>query len=280
MQLILGNEVGVTAAEIVATTDQTRLDLASLPGTRHRIKHVGDCSGFQEALLIVDSETDRPADELAGDVEIYGMEDAPVPKEMHRLETKDRKAILAEAALAAWRQRLSDAADSLGPLTTADAESVGRLDIPGSPLITELRADRRRAANLSALVAGRTNDVGTVIDHLVTDLRAAVRFGAAGLVDATDFLLPESIRLACEQGGWVDRLKLLITAEEICAIELLAMCSSEILRADATTTCPGTHSNVVAPKHFARYSTKLWLDFLRLHGILQPDCCGARILTM
>jgi hypothetical protein len=246
LQLMLGNEVGITAAEIIAIGDQTRLDLEDLPGTRLRIQAIGDPAWLQEALLLY-SDTGTAADELANDVEICGMEGAPVPPEMHSLDTNYRKAILAEAALAAWRQRLSDAADSLGPLTTADAEIVGRLGIPGSPLITELRADRRRASNTTSDVTSRTDDdVETVVGDIATDLRAAVRFGAAGLADATDTLLPESIGLACEQGGWVDRLKLLIAAEEICAIGLLATCSTDILRANASSARPELSDQLLA----------------------------------
>lgn len=236
LQLILGSEVGITAAEIVAAGDQTRLGLESLPGTRAHIQSMNDLSDFQEALLIVDSDTDTAAGRA--DVEIFGMTEGTIPAGMSCLTATDRKGVLAEAAFAAWRQRLSDAADSLDPLTSSDAQIIGRIDIPGNPLITELRADRRRAAGTTSQHARSADDGKSVVDDVITDLRAAVRFGAAGLTDATDTLLAEAIELACEQSGWVKRLNLLIAAEEICAIDLLSLGSGEILRATSTYSNP------------------------------------------
>lgn len=234
LQLIVGNEVGITAAEIVGTGDQTRLDLGDLVGIRHVIQRVGDRSVFEEALLKFDGDTDAPAGELAGDVEMYSMEDAALSTGMQGLDNSCRKGALAEAALAAWRQRLSDAADSLDPLTTTDAEIVGRLDIPGRPLITELRADRRRSTNTTTQRADLTTESRIAIDDVAAELRAAVRFGAAGLADAADDQTTKSIEMACDEGGWVDRLKLLIAAEEIRAIGSVALCSSELLRPGST----------------------------------------------
>lgn len=234
IQLILGDEVGVTAAEIIATGDHTKLALVDIPGIRHHLNTIGCLPKLPEALLIVDSHDGIPADEFAEDVGFCGLEGTATPPEMHLFDTQLRKGMLAEAALAAWIQRLSDAADSLDPLTTIDAELVGRLAIPGRPLITELRADRRRSGNTTTHGADSTATSRVVLDDLVADLHAAVRYGAAGLADATGELAAKSIELACEQGGWVDRLKLLIAAEEIRAIELAARSSSELLRPDGT----------------------------------------------
>lgn len=246
LALVLGNELGITAAEIVAAGDQTRLDLDDLPGTRSRVGKINDASVYEEALLTFASETNPPGDDLDGEVEVFAMEGAAVPNVVGRLNTWERKAIIAEAVLVAWRQRLSDAADSLDPLTNADAELVGRLNITGKPLITELRAARRRPTSTRATVVTLTDDLKTDVDDLVADLRAAVRFGAAGLADATDDLLPDSIGLACEAGGWVDRLGLLIAAEEVCAWELLALCNVEMLRGGSTSSSPGGFDPLLA----------------------------------
>ena len=224
--------MGVTAAEIAASGDVTRLDLDELPGTRDCIAKTGNSSGFDEALLVIDGASDAAGHQLAGDVEVYGMGGAAVPPEMQAIDAALRRGIIAEAAISAWRQRLADAADSLDPLTAAEAEIVGRLDIPGRPLLTELRADRRRSANATAPLAETAPT--RVVDDAITDLRASVRFGAAGLADAPDDGVSDAIELACRQGGWADRIRLLLAAEEIRAIESLATCGTELRHVGAT----------------------------------------------
>lgn len=238
LRLVIGGEVGVTAAEIIETRDLTRLDVADLPGTRRLIDGVDGFSEFEDALLIVANEADPPWDELHGDVEIHGHGGATVGAEIHNLGARNRKGIVAEAALAAWRQRLSDAADRLEPLTHADAEILGRLAIPGSPLITELRAERRRAAIALTPAACLSDVPQTVVDGVLTELRAAVRFGAAGLTDTPNSHLLESIELACGKDGWVTRLSLLLAAEEVAAVELLSASSGEILGAGSVNAGP------------------------------------------
>ncbi len=222
---------GVTAAEVVASGDRTRLDLADLPGTSRLIAGIEGLSEFEDALIVVADEAIPPSIEQAGDIDIRDLGDAPIGVGVQNLSDRILKGIFAEGALAAWRQRLSDAADGLEPLTHADAEIIGRLAIQGSPLITELRAERRRGAIAPAHGARLSDDTETIADDVVTDLRAAVRFGAAGLAGATDSLLADAIELACKLDGWVTRLRLLLAAEEVAAIELLAACSGEILGA-------------------------------------------------
>lgn len=244
LRLALGSEVGITALEIVTTGDQTRLDLDDLPGTAHQLGEPADISGCQEAILIVGSAGDKNAETPA--LHTYGPDDAALTKAVRNVDPNARKGLLAEAAFAAWRQRLADAADSLAPLTNTDAGILGHLDVPGSPLLTELRADRRRALGTHAKLTGSTDGVETVVDRVMTDLRAAVRFGAAGLAQATDDLLAESVHLACDHGGWVDRLKLLIAAEEISAIESLAVAGAQLVSTTAESLSSGSFDRLLA----------------------------------
>lgn len=232
LRLVIGGEVGVTAAEIISSGDLTRLDIGDLPGTRCLINDIDGLSEFEDALLIIENETRSPTDVLVEDVEVRSIGDETLRAVIHSLSATARKGIVAEAALTAWRQRLADAADSLDPLTNDEAEIPGRLDIPGRPLITELRADRRR--RIETLVPSGCSDGEsiTTTDGAIAELRAAIRFGAAGLTETPDGLLPESINLACKHSGWVTRLRLLLAAEEIATIELVAACSNELRRSD------------------------------------------------
>ena len=144
-RLVLGSDVGIAAMEVVANGDQTRLDLNDLRGTNRRLDLPRDDSNRSEALFIIGSPTDA-SEALEGEVVVdtFGADDSKLTVRIRKSEPSVLKGVLAEAAFAAWRQRLADAADSLDQLTSADARIIGQLDVPGRPLLTELRAERRR----------------------------------------------------------------------------------------------------------------------------------------
>ena len=216
--------------EVVTAEDQTRLDVGELRGTTHQLDAHGG-SRYPEAVFIVDKDVDQRPGAMAATVEVdtYGADGGAVKTALRELNPNIRKGILAEAAFAAWRQRLADSADSLNQLTSEDAKIVGPLDVPGDPLITELRADRRRVSRSGAALLGPIGAVEACVEDLIADLRASVRFGAAGFLEAADGLLGEAVQSASDHGGWVDRLRLLIAAEEIWAIELLASTESSLV---------------------------------------------------
>lgn len=222
LRLVVGSEVGITAMEIVTLGDQTRLGPNDLPGTAHQLGEMDGQSSDWEATLIIDSSSGEPVATATQEVEVhnYGPDDSAISIAVRKLDPDARKGIVAEAALAAWRQRLADAADGLDQLTPADSKIVGPLNLPGSPLLTELRADRRRSLTAPTNVTGDIGDVLAAAGSAIGELRAAVRYGAAGLAEASADLRAEAIQSACARGGWVDRLRLLIAAEEIYAIEL------------------------------------------------------------
>lgn len=233
-RLVLGSDVGITAMEVVANGDQTRLDLNDLRGTNRRLDLPRDDSNRSEALFIIGSPTDA-SEALEGEVVVdtFGADDSKLTVRIRKSEPSVLKGVLAEAAFAAWRQRLADAADSLAQLTSADARIIGQLNVPGRPLLTELRAERRRVLYSPTAVADLPDDVGAAVDELIVDLRAAVRFGAAGLAEVGDGHLDESINTACNEGGWIDRLRLLIAADEISAIELFAAAAAWLVSGPA-----------------------------------------------
>lgn len=222
LRLMVGSEAGITAMEIVTPGDQVRLGPNDLPGAARQLGEMEGLPGDWEANLIIDSSSGERVATATQDVAVdnYGPHDSAISIAVRELDPAARKGIVAESAFAAWRQRLADAADSLDQLTTADAKIVGPLSIPGSPLLTELRAARRRSLNAPTNVTGDAGDALAAAGSAIGELRAAVRYGAAGLAEATPSVLAEAIQSACANGGWVDRLRLLIAAEEIYAIEL------------------------------------------------------------
>jgi hypothetical protein len=165
-----------------------------------------------------DSDVEIAATTPAVTLQKFGADDAAITVAVEKSDDDARKGLLVEAAYAARRQRLADAADVIPSLTNEDAEIIGRLDLPGSPLLTELRADRRRAFKSHSFLTQSIGESECGIANIVTDLRAAVRFGAAGLAETNDELLDEAIQLACAQGGWLDRVRLLIAVDEVSAM--------------------------------------------------------------
>lgn len=123
-RLVLGSDVGITAMEVVANGDQTRLDLNDLRGTNRRLDLPRDDSNRSEALFIIGSPTDA-SEALEGEVVVdtFGADDSKLTVRIRKSEPSVLKGVLAEAAFAAWRQRLADAADSLDQLTSAHARS-------------------------------------------------------------------------------------------------------------------------------------------------------------
>lgn len=235
--LAVGSEAGISATEVTTAGDQTVLDLGDLRGT---IQHLGVSDEellVPEAVFIVDLRADDPHDEGHGDVAVdtYGEGHAPAVLRLRDLASATQKGILAEAAFAARRQRLADAADSLDPLTSSDAARIGRFDVPGSPLLNELRAERRRALWSPSPAAADVGygRVAAAVRDVVADLRASVYFGLTGFLETADDQLEEAVRSACDQGGWGDRLRFLIAAEETLAIDLLLSVGQQLERRNA-----------------------------------------------
>ena len=217
--MVFGTEVGVTAMEVVTSGDPTRLDLDDdLVTVRSRLATIAESTAL-EAVFVVDAADPSASPEVT--VVAYGPDDAVVASELRRLDEDVRRLLVSEGAVAAWRQRLADAADGLEQLTAGDAEALGRLGIAGRPLLTELRAERRRSMNTET-AAAPAGDVVDAIERLIVELRAAIRFGAAGMLEQTGNPLELAAHAVRDHGGWVDRIRLLLAAEEVWAIEWLA----------------------------------------------------------
>lgn len=246
LQLVLGDEVGVTAREVSVDGERIRLGAADLQLAARVLRDNGVEPVDFDALVVVSTDHETIVssggahDEVT--VEILGVPDGPLAA-LRTLEPSVSVAMLAEAAAAAWQQRLSDAADAAGPVTSSDVEVIGPIAIPGAPTLTDLRSERRRL--LAKDATGRTPtgadpQVSAVLDEVIADLRAAVRFGAAGLVDTPDDQVAKGLASAAAEGNWVSRLRLLLAAQEIAAIELV-LASRTLGRpgADAEPLSPG-----------------------------------------
>lgn len=205
---------------VTANGAQTALDFEDLRGAGRQIDVRGKGLECPEVIFIVDRGDDELACEGEPNIDTYGESENSLAALIRELDPSIQKGILAEAAFSAWRQRLADAAESLNPVTSEEAESIGRLSVPGGPLITELRAERRRALKSAIPVKPLGN--GEALRSLIDELRASVRYGAAGIIETHDDLLPADLRSANGSLGWVSRLRILIAAEEILAIELLS----------------------------------------------------------
>lgn len=223
---MIADDVSMTAMEMVASGDHSRVGMEDLRGTAQRLRSDRSIIDLSEALFVAEREDPMSSlDGLPAGVTDDGLDSG------WALDPATETNILAEAAWAVRRQRLADASDRLTPLTDAETALVGRLDLPGNPSLGELRAERRRLQITpdSRAGGGRSDGHRLVerIDEVISDLRAAVRYGAAGLADATDSAVAKSIHRAAESDGWIARLRVLIVAEEIRALAIL----DEIARA-------------------------------------------------
>jgi aminopeptidase C len=68
LQLVLGNEIGITTMEVVTTGGQTHLDLNDLRGTAHRLDGHGT-STCPEALFIIDIDARESPEVLKWEVD-------------------------------------------------------------------------------------------------------------------------------------------------------------------------------------------------------------------
>lgn len=245
LTLVLGDELGVTAKEVAAKGDGTRLSESDLLATRTALAVRDVRLDGLETLVIMDDPSDgvRLADDAEASIKPtlaeYGDAEQTLIQALRALDSHDRLSMLAEAGAAAWRQRLSDAADTALPLSRADAEVIGRIMVLGYPLLTELRAKRRRALvseGPARMGAGPNTPVDDAVRaammSAIDSLRSTVEFGAAGLAETASDEVPHEIARAVGDDGWVTRLRLLLAAEEIYAIELLL--ASRAINADAS----------------------------------------------
>lgn len=124
-------------------------------------------------------------------------------------------ALLLEALAVTWRARMQDISDASGALDMAAVDGLGRLDISGEPLLSELLAVRRTEGSSSE------DEIDQLV-ALIQQLRDRIRFGAAGLLAADPAEEPVLIKKSMGQDGWAHRVHLLVAAEECLAADVLA----------------------------------------------------------
>ena len=97
-----------------------------------------------DALFVLDVAHAGSGLQAATEVELYGRPASELVSSLDGVDEMRRQLLLTEAALTAWRQRLSDAADAMPQLTSDEAAAFGSVDMAGQPLLTGLRAEQRR----------------------------------------------------------------------------------------------------------------------------------------
>jgi len=213
--VVYGDEVAVTAMEMIAAGDKTRLDIADLPCALATLAPTSGTDLELEAMFVFG--TDQTLTGGAPEVQSLGS-DGAVAGVVSRLDSTEQARLVVEATIAAWRQRLADMDDLLPAPSAAALESIGRLDMPGRPTLTQLHAERRRALRERA---HSLPEASPAIDALITDLQKSVRFGASGVAAAADEQLVATVRAGCKAGEWLDSLRILVVAQEIQAIEMI-----------------------------------------------------------
>ena len=209
-RLILGSELDVAAEEIAATGRTVRFS----PGELLTATRLPDGESGHALLVIAEDLTPFP--------------DAEVVTHPPDLDVRDAAALLTEAVARAWFYRLNlTTVGSLG-LTLADAESIGRLGVPGQPLLSEYLAQRRwvvrgglTGLRRSPLSPGDNDAACQMLLELATESGSRVNFGAAGLAAATTADLPAMIRLASAEGEWLESLRVALAAEQALAADIL-----------------------------------------------------------
>lgn len=201
--VVIGKDTAVTQWEILGHMSADRLALDSLTRSLQLLELQGTFPGEAVASVFVADQGDT-----AGVVGTAAFPVEPPAIPAIRL-------LILEAMAGVWTSRIQDIADATPPLNQNAVEELGRLDIPGTPLLNDLLAQRRRDP------LGEGSEVRELI-NLVHDLRQRVVFGAAGFTAADPNLLAQNTAKALAPDGWMHRLTLLIAAQECLAAVLLA----------------------------------------------------------
>lgn len=193
----IGGEAAITRWEILGHMTAGRLSVDSVA---HGLQLLGLSDDFAEDA-VVSVFIDDAEDPL-----VFANVTPEIPA---------RRMLIAEAMAAVWNNRIQDIADASAPIYQDAVEDLGRLEIPGSPYLNELLAQRRRRAATDRIEI-------EALTHLIHELRQAVVFGAAGFLAADPAELKDTTRKALAPDGWIHRLSLLVAAEECLSSALLA----------------------------------------------------------
>lgn len=178
-----------------------------------------------DALFVLDVAHAGSGLQAATEVELYGRPASELVSSLDGVDEMRRQLLLTEAALTAWRQRLSDAADAMPQLTSDEAAAFGSVDMAGQPLLTGLRAEQRRLlrAQLSGedVILGDQRAIGSAIKDTIDELFASLRFDIADACQAGEDELGKVVKSSLDRGYWADGLRLLTAAQEIQAVQCI-----------------------------------------------------------
>lgn len=222
LRLVFGDEEAITAMELVASGDTTRLEATEIGMLSPILQSAPEAT---DALFGLDvAQADRGL-QAATKIDVHGRPASELVSSLDGVEETQRQLLLTRAALTAWRQRLSDAADAMPQLTSDEAAAFGSVDVTGQPLLTGLRAEQRRLlrARLSGedVILGDQPAIGTAINETIDELFASLRFDIADACQAGEDELGKVVKNSLDRGHWADSLRLLTAAQEIQAVQCI-----------------------------------------------------------
>ncbi len=251
LRLALGDEEAITAMELVASGDTTRLDATEISALSPILESATEAT---DALFILDVAQAGSGLQAATKIDVHGRPASELDSSLDSVDETQRRLLLIGAALSAWRQRLSDAADVMPQLTSDEAAAFGSVDMSGQPLLTGLRAEQRRLlrAQLSRedAILGDQSEIGSAMKHTIDELFASLRFDIAEACQADEDDLEKVVKSSLDRGYWADGLRLLTAAQEIQALQCILTLNMPV--DDSAEDDPGTRIE----QAYAEYSTQ------------------------
>lgn len=213
-ELVFGDDLVVTAREMSGGGEPIRIEPATLQISRAEIAERGVAEDGLEALVIIADV--EPAADGAGPVTVETVgESGAELSGLADIDPRTAGRMLDEAVAVAWWQPISDAVDTIAPITDGEAGRVGPLAIEGRPTLPQFKAERRRRMRVATTgPAGDDDAVTAVLGELIDRLRTRIRFPVALLAEKTDGPSLSDLAAAGADGGWAGDLRALLVAQE------------------------------------------------------------------
>ncbi|WP_415675566.1 hypothetical protein [Tsukamurella hominis] len=216
MRLVLGDEDALTAAELAGSGDAVRIGIGELDSLG------SDGLGSPgEVVAITTVALDGTPTDSGLSIDALGLPKSGLLGYIESLDEAARLRAVVESALVSWRLCIADISDALGPINMHDSETLGPIPVLGRPLLSDLLAAARMPVGRGERVDFRAADIDAV-GAVIAELDASIGFALAGLEAAGDDFGPRLLS-AVESGGWHQKLRLLLAAEEVHAVALLSV---------------------------------------------------------
>lgn len=214
--MVLGDEVALTAAELAGSGDAVRIGIGELDSLGS-----SGLGSLGEVVSITSVTLDGTPTDSGLSIDALGLPKPGLLGYIESLDETGRLRAVVESALVSWRLRIADISDALGPIDMHDSETLGPIPLLGRPQLSDLLAAARMPVGWVERVDLRAADIDAV-GAVIAELDASIGFALAGLEAAGDDFGPRLLS-AVESGGWHQKLRLLLAAEEVHAVALLAV---------------------------------------------------------